>query len=114
MIATVFKICSSIAMHFYHSTVANAVLVDAEENLGMKKYTLIQTYVTRWNSSYYMVQQIIEQRNAVLNVLNNKTVTNRYTARVLEMKEFEWEFSENLFDILKPFEVTTVCMAVEK
>ena len=55
----------SIVGHFKHSSVAYHKLAAIQENLRLPKHTLKQDVSTRWNSSLYMIQFILEQKMAL-------------------------------------------------
>ena len=58
-------VCRSIVGHFKHSSVAYHKLATIQENLQLPKHTLKQDVSTRWNSSLYMIQSILEQKMAL-------------------------------------------------
>ena len=51
--------------HFKCSNVNIHALGHIQEQLGLKKHQLIQDEPTRWNTSYYMLDRLIEQRQAI-------------------------------------------------
>lgn len=51
--------------HFKHSALAYSRLHDIQEQLGQPKKRLQQDVPTRWNSTYYMLQSLMEQRRAL-------------------------------------------------
>ena len=52
--------------HFNHSCKAYSCLRVIQQNLGLPQHRLIQDEPTRWNSSLYMLQRIIEQKVALV------------------------------------------------
>ena len=58
-------VCRSIVGHFKHSSVACHKLARIQENLGLPQHTLKQDVSTRWNSTLYMIQSILEQKMAL-------------------------------------------------
>ena len=58
-------ICRSIVGHFKHSSVACHKLARIQENLDLPRHTLKQDVSTRWNSTLYMIQSILEQKMAL-------------------------------------------------
>ena len=58
-------VCRSIVGHFKHSSVACHKLAQIQENLDLPKHTLKQDVSTRWNSTLYMVESILEQKMAL-------------------------------------------------
>lgn len=55
----------SIVGHFKHTSVACHKLARIQENLGLPQHTLKQDVSTRWNSTLYMIQSILEQKMAL-------------------------------------------------
>lgn len=98
---------SSIVSHFKHSTVAIKALQVAQKKLKMPEKKLIQSVKTRWNSIYAMVERLIESRQCVSIVLNDRNTTTRTTAISLELGESKWELLEQLVKVLKPFDLVT-------
>lgn len=94
---------SSIVSHFKHSTVA----IKAQKKLKMPEKKLIQSVKTRWNSIYAMVERLIESRQCISIVLNDRNNTTRTTAISLELSESKWELLEQLVKVLKPFDLVT-------
>ena len=60
VVVDLFAVCRSIVGHFKHSSVAYHKLAAIQENLRLPKHTLKQDVSTRWNSSLYMIQSILE------------------------------------------------------
>ena len=58
-------LCRKIVGHFKHSTTAYSRLREIQERLDLPKHRLQQDVKTRWNSSLYMVQSILEQKVAL-------------------------------------------------
>ncbi|KAL4083828.1 hypothetical protein QTP88_029144 [Uroleucon formosanum] len=83
---------SSIVSHIKHSTVA-------QKKLKMPEKKLIQSVKTRWNSIYAMVERLIESRQCVSIVLNDRNTTTRTTAISLELgeKTLSQEFKVRFF-----------------
>ncbi|KAJ8396465.1 hypothetical protein AAFF_G00017710 [Aldrovandia affinis] len=51
--------------HFKHSPLAYSRLHDIQDNMGQGRKRLQQDVPTRWNSTYYMLESLIEQRRAL-------------------------------------------------
>lgn len=67
--------CKKIAAHFHHSTSAQDELCNLQKRFNQKPLKIIQECVTRWNSTFYMLQRILEVQEAVClyaSTTNNK------------------------------------------
>ena len=58
-------ICRSIVGYFKHSSVVYHKLAQIQDNLNLLKHKLKQDVSTRWNSTLYMVESILEQKMAL-------------------------------------------------
>ena len=58
-------ICRRIVGHFKRSTLASEKLKDIQKNLSLPQHNLKQDEPTRWNSSLYMIQSVVEQKMAI-------------------------------------------------
>ena len=57
--------CRQIVVHFKRSTLAYGKLNEFQNNLGLPLHKLKQGEPTRWNSSLYMIQSVVEQKMAI-------------------------------------------------
>ena len=55
-----FAVCRRIVGHFKRSTLAYGKLKEIQKNLGLPQHNLKQDEPTRWNSSLYMIQSVVE------------------------------------------------------
>ena len=53
--------CKQLVGHFNHSSKSSYLLKQKQYDLKHKQHRLIQSVATRWNSSYYMMERILEQ-----------------------------------------------------
>ena len=58
--------CKQLVSHFNHSS---NLLKQKQYDLKHKQHHLIQSVATRWNSSYYMMERILEQQQPFLATL---------------------------------------------
>ena len=54
--------CKQLVSHFNHSSKSSYLLKQKQYDLKHKQHHLIQSVATRWNSSYYMMERILEQQ----------------------------------------------------
>ena len=77
-------ICRSIVRYFKHSSIAYHKLAAIQENIWLPKHTLKKDVSTRWNSSLYMIQSILEQKMALAAYAAENNV-RQLTANQLEI-----------------------------
>lgn len=61
----ILAICRRRVSHFKRSQLAASKLKDIQSSLGIPQHRLQQDVTTRWNSSLYMLQSILEQKVAL-------------------------------------------------
>ncbi|XP_066588089.1 zinc finger BED domain-containing protein 4-like [Prorops nasuta] len=99
-IADVIAKSKRIVTHFNHSQVACEKLQIIQEKLGLPKKKLIQDVETRWNSTYYLLERLVEQKQAInLNIIDHPDLT--------DLTFNQWELANNILSLLKPFEEIT-------
>ena len=99
--------------HFRRSELACTKLRQKQQQMGTPQHKLVQDISTRWNSTFYMISRLLEQRWPVTATLSDSTVTQR-GKRYLDLKADQWNLLEELSTALKPFECATVFMSGEK
>lgn len=88
-----------VVTHFNHSALAYDRLPKIQEDLNLPKKKLVQDVPTRYNSTFYLLQRLLEMKNAiVLYVTEHDLQTS--TAN-------EWKLVENVIRLLQPFEEYT-------
>ncbi|XP_026481047.1 zinc finger BED domain-containing protein 1-like [Ctenocephalides felis] len=110
----VVKKAGNVVSHFHHSSLAYYNLKQKQDQLQLPVHKLINKNITRWNSTYHMLERLVEQRPAISAVLNDRSVTNIRTAVSLEITEQEWAIIGMLVAILRPFEMSTSLLSYEK
>lgn len=73
------KKASKLVAHFRHSNVSTNALHGMQEKLSMKKQTLLQSCITRWNSTYNMLERLLKNRIPITNVLSDRSQTQPLT-----------------------------------
>ncbi|XP_065643081.1 zinc finger BED domain-containing protein 4-like [Hydra vulgaris] len=90
-----------LATHFHHSPTAAAKLEAIQEQLGTNKHRLIQDVTTRWNSSYNMIERMLDQRVPLATYTANHATQST-------LNSFQWGLLDKVFYILEPFKTLTV------
>ncbi|XP_065323078.1 zinc finger BED domain-containing protein 4-like [Gordionus sp. m RMFG-2023] len=102
MLARVRKIVG----HFKHSSIAQNCLKEIQIRLSLAQHKLIQDVPTRWDSTYYMLERLIEQKRAVqLFIIDNPNLGN--------LSLYEWELAERVIDVLEPIQRVTKEISTE-
>src|SRR6218665_2589753 len=86
--------------HFRHSSSATSSLHAIQEQLGLPKHQLHQDVVTRWNSTYHMLDRLIEQKRAVYVYVAE--CDEKYD-KALSMTTSQWALATRIVAILQPF-----------
>lgn len=107
------RCASKLVGHFRHSALASGALKTRQHQMNVDEKKLIQSSATRWNSTYYMLDRLVEQRWPVVAVLSDESVTKR-SDRHLDLSNEQWKLAEELIRILKPFEVATTVFCGEQ
>lgn len=111
--ATVCQKGSSIVTHFKHSAVAQTALVKYQKSLDLPIHCLIQSFKVRWNSYQLMMERLVEQKEAIVAVLNDKNVTKKEAQKKLEMSLSDWDDMESFSALLKPFTTAITVISSE-
>jgi len=93
--------CKQIVSYFHKSTKATDKLASIQSRLNIDNHKLIQEVETRWNSSFYMLERIVEQEEAVRTAL---CLLNRND---LTISSEEVEVIKGIIEVLQPFEAVT-------
>ena len=73
---------------------------------------LTQDVATRWNSTFFIIDRLVEQRWPVTATLSDPAITQR-SKHYLDLKAEQWSLLEELTTVLKPFEMATTFMSGE-
>lgn len=90
--------CRRIVGHFKHSSKASKLLKRAQKALSVSEHRLTQDEPTRWNSTYCMMERLLEQRKAVVCVMPDLKSAND-----LNLTSSEWGLVSSLVEVLKVF-----------
>lgn len=104
-------VCRRIVCHFKHSSCHQAVLSKHANDLGMPRKKLQQDIATRWNSTYVMINSIIELKEPLRRTLEDADVSKALTPRITGV---EWDMLEQLRDTLKPLLDVTELLGGDK
>lgn len=91
--------CRKIVSHFNHSSQACTKLKIIQENLKLPIHKLIQDVVTRWNSTFYMLSRLYEQKQAVTAYATEHDIPT--------FDAHQWHLIGNIVIVLQPIEEIT-------
>ena len=98
--------------HFRKSEPALRALRSRQKDMRVESHNLIADVSTRWNSTYYMIERLVEQRWPLTAVLSDHTVT-KSSDRWLDLKSEQWELLTALKELLHPLQVATTYLSAE-
>ncbi|CAL1529445.1 unnamed protein product [Lymnaea stagnalis] len=90
--------------HFHYSTIATEALKAIQRTLNCDtsphpQHRLIQDVATRWTSTFYMLERLLEQKRAITLYCQNVEMTN--------LTATQWNICDHLIKTLRPFEEET-------
>ena len=74
---------------------------------------MVTSCVTRWNSTYEMLDRLLKLRWPITAVLSDAEVT-KVSDRYLDLKSEQWKLAEDLVAILEPFSIATTFFSYEE
>ena len=98
--------------HFRKSEPASRALKGRQADMRTPAHNLIQDVSSRWNSTFFMIERLLEQQWPVTAVLADTTVT-KSNDRNLELKRDQWDLLEGLKVVLHPLQVATTYLSAE-
>ncbi|KAL4008530.1 hypothetical protein ACER0C_002382 [Sarotherodon galilaeus] len=99
--------------HIRKSEPASTKLKLKQKQMGTAEHKLIQDVAVRWNSSYYMIERLLEQRWPVVATLSDPEITQR-GKQYLDLKNDQWILLDELKEVLKPYEQATNVLSLLK
>ena len=90
----------SLVGHYHRSNVAFNTFRQIQAQLNLPQHVLIQDVATRWNSSYYMLERLVEQKKAI-------TASNTECQPPTELRAQQWILAEKVVKLLKVFKEAT-------
>ena len=97
--------CRKIVGHFRYSCLAYSRLRVIQENLGLPQHRLMQDEPTRWNSSPYMLQRILEQKMALTAYATEHTI--------IQLTSHQLELVAKIVAALSPIEEVTKSVSTD-
>lgn len=98
-------------LHFRHSAKATQALKDKQEGVARPK-KVVQDVPTRWNSSFYMLERLLQIHLPIVAVLTDKKVSKAADVE-LDLTAAQWALADALLSVLKPFETATTLLSTD-
>jgi len=96
--------CRSLVGHFSHSVLAKEKFRLIQDSMqGIPRRKLVQDVATRWNSTYYMVERIVEQEE----VITSYERRHHGQLPVAVPNSFKFGWLRQLVNLLRPVEEAT-------
>ncbi|XP_077370240.1 E3 SUMO-protein ligase ZBED1-like isoform X2 [Festucalex cinctus] len=109
-IDTTLSAARGLVKHIKKSETASTKLKQNQQQMAKPEHNLIQDVAVRWNSSYYMVERLLEQRWLVVATLSDPEVTP-CGKHDLYLKKDQWVLLRELKKVLQPYEQATVVLS---
>uniref|UniRef100_A0A803TQX6 BED-type domain-containing protein n=1 Tax=Anolis carolinensis TaxID=28377 RepID=A0A803TQX6_ANOCA len=109
-IALLIARCRKIAGYFHRSIKAARQLRDRQSLEGLPRHKLLQDISNRWNSTYKMLERMVEQQKAVHGI----SLTLVAPVSKLVPTKQEWDTISQLVDVLNPFKHATETLSESK
>ncbi|XP_055522726.1 E3 SUMO-protein ligase ZBED1-like [Wyeomyia smithii] len=107
-IAEVVEKCKGIVQFFKKSSHASAKLREMQVKLGQKELKLKQDVVTRWNSTFDMLERLIRSKEAIVSTLALLDSSR------CALETDDWEIIRQSMEVLRPFNDETTEISSEK
>ena len=105
VVIDVLTTCRKIVGHFKHSPLAYCRLKEIQQSLGIPQHHLKQDEPTRWNSTLYMLQSMLEQKVAL--------ATYGAEHAIPHLSPNQWDIVEKIVAVLNPVEEITQSISTE-
>lgn len=93
---------------FKHSAKNSKQLKKVQQQLGIPVHRMVQDEPTRWNSTFYMLKRLLEQKNAII-LLSTQAEINLST----EMTTDDWRTMKFAVEFLEIYETATIQLSKE-
>ena len=97
--------CRKIVGHFRHSCLAYSRLRVIQQILGLPQHHLVEDELTRWNSSLYMLQRILEQKMSLAAYATEHSI--------VQLTSYQLELVTKIVAALSPIEEVTKSISAD-
>ena len=102
------KTAKAVVAFYNHSTKGTERLTELQEQVSLTKHKVLSDCPTRWNSTYYMLTRLLEQKPAIT-VMCASSVGPRVC-----FSASEWRMINKLIQILQPLGEATQELSTEQ
>uniref|UniRef100_A0A1X7VEZ3 Uncharacterized protein n=1 Tax=Amphimedon queenslandica TaxID=400682 RepID=A0A1X7VEZ3_AMPQE len=74
--------------------------------LEVPQHHLVQDISTRWNSSYFILERLAQQKVATYAVFHDPAIIKPGHCH-LDLNDTQWDFLSQIVVVLKPFQIAT-------
>lgn len=99
--------------HFKKGHKAKTGLKQKQEQQNVPQHELIQDVSTRWNSTFSMLERLLEQRWPITAVLSDPNFTKKSDSSTLDLTTAHWNAVEDIKNVLKPMITLTELLSEE-
>ncbi|XP_039535814.1 E3 SUMO-protein ligase ZBED1-like [Pimephales promelas] len=99
--------------HFKKGHKAKTGLKQKQEQQNVPQHELIQDVSTRWNSTFSMLERLLEQRWPITAVLSDPNFTKKSDSSTLDLTTAHWNAIEDIKNVLKPMTTLTELLSEE-
>lgn len=99
--------------HFKKGHKAKTGLKQKQEQQNVPQHDLIQDVSTRWNSTFSMLERLLEQRWPITAVLSDPNFTKKSDSSTLDLTTAHWNAGEDIKNVLKPTMTLTELLSEE-
>lgn len=92
----------TLVAHFKRSSSATQKLKEVQKQLGKDPLKLLQDVVTRWNSTFYMIQRILQMEDVIRTTM---ALLNSTNLPIISVEE--WQLLTDIQKVLQPMEEVT-------
>ena len=99
--------CQNIGSHFSRSVKSKEALTNMQKAMNMPELKLKTQCETRWNSTFYMLERIIDIKRPLNAVISNLSAVNG-------LNQYEWSIIDSYVNSLRPLEQATKIMSATR
>jgi len=105
--------CHRLVGHFKHSALATNGLNRKQKTLGFKKsLRVVQELPTRWNSTFYMMQRLVQLKQLIRLYL--KDTMSEDEVKSYDLSDHQWSVVKSILSLLEGVDQVTKTLSGER